>query len=1581
MYKKFLNIGVVVLVVLTIGISFLFISNVLASGQNPPTLTLSANPSTVEYGDSTTITWSTTYADNCTAFESWSGSKAVSGSQNIGNITSSGVYRLTCTGSGGSVTKDAYINIAASPKCGCYSSLVNSANAVGLPYCSVYNDNNYCRAEVAGGGWGYCNWQPMYDEYFSYCPTLGVSATPVSIFTNSTGTSTLTISSSDISGNITYSVNKPDGLTNTSVKNGFTNKSAEIEIIAGSTAGTYTVTVTASGTGTNGNSISTSKDILVTVTAAPTPTLTLTATPISLPINSTKTGNIIGVTASNISGNINLFKTLPNNISDVAIPDSIPSTSLSTSYSVTAGPNATTSGNPALVTISASAVGTDGSTVTKSIDVPVTVTAAAVPDPSGTISVAPTSCVIAIGASTCPTYVSWGTYDLIDGVTAEVTRNNPPNTHVSYAPNRSSYFHNINYGKTIFFLYHNGVELAKSEEITASCASGSTWNNTICATNTTVPTVVTSGAISVTSTSATIGGNVTSDGGSAIISRGTIIGQQQPTSDVPKTAEGGTTTGHFNQNKTNLTPETSYYYKAYAVNSVGTAYGDDVLFTTSAKLLSDLVASAPTSTTAVVGVAQTFSSTILNSGTASTGASFYNAFQIADDVSGVDPRSPESSSSMSALAVNGTGVASASHTFDTARTYSVRFCADSNTSFVGTITESNENNNCSAWTDVVVSDAPTAPTCTSPTSTNITQTSAVIGGNITSSGGSAINSRGTILSLADANIPKTAEGGTTTGVFTQSKTSLTPGTTYHYKAYATNAIGTGYCPDSTFTTLPPDSCGAGSSSTPQLTEPTGTNACTTGIYANSPADTTTAGSQAWNWSCGTVTTCSAPKYGCTTVTDTNYNATGPNNIYNCALTCANGATNYPTCSTHTITFDGNGSTGGSTASQTIPEGNSVNLRANGFTKTGYSFAGWATTSTGVVSYIDQASYSMGSGDVTLYAKWNQGDSCGTYSGITPRLTEPTTNPTACNPGTYANSPADTTTAGSQAWNWSCGTVTTCSAPKYGCTTVTDTNYNATGPNNIYNCALTCANGATNYPTCSLLPTVTTSSITNITQTTATGGGNVTSDGGATVSVSGLVWSTSSNPTTADSKTTNGWALGGPWTSNITGLTANTLYHVRAYATNSVGTSYGADVTFTTTSVAPVSPTVTTSAITNITQTTATGGGNVTSDGGATVSVSGLVWSTSSNPTTADSKTTNGWALGGPWTSNITGLTANTLYHVRAYATNSVGTSYGADVTFTTTDTSCSAPLTQNVTVACDLQNGVAASSGSVIRSQTKVYPDCTFGTPVTVNNSTYVSDNCVYPTIVNGACSSPVAHYNCLTGSLSNSSEDANSYTWNCIGSSSGSTAFCSESKNNDVILPTGTMSATACSILEDASSCNSTLSWSIDNPTGSSAITSSINDAGASAPNTEVVTGIAVTGSHSVVVPYNSRAFYLYNQGSPNALSQIIVNVDCATGTYWNDTKCVKNNITPSPTVTITATPSLIAKGKSSTLTWSSTHADSCSGANFSTDGATLGTVSVSPTVTTTYGINCVNVNAQTSDHTTVTVTVGGKQPIYKEQ
>lgn len=96
--------------------------------------------------------------------------------------------------------------------------------------------------------------------------------------------------------------------------------------------------------------------------------------------------------------------------------------------------------------------------------------------------------------------------------------------------------------------------------------------------------------------------------------------------------------------------------------------------------------------------------------------------------------------------------------------------------------------------------------------------------------------------------------------------------------------------------------------------------------------------------------------------------------------------------------------------------------------------------------------------------------------------------------------------------------------------------------------------------------------------------------------------------------------------------------------------------------APQTPTVTTQAVTNIAETTATGNGTVVSDGGSTITQRGVCWSTSANPTTSNSTATTSGTTG-VYSVSMTGLTDNTLYHVRAYAINANGTAYGSDVTF------------------------------------------------------------------------------------------------------------------------------------------------------------------------------------------------------------------------------------------------------------------------------------------------------------------------------
>jgi len=93
--------------------------------------------------------------------------------------------------------------------------------------------------------------------------------------------------------------------------------------------------------------------------------------------------------------------------------------------------------------------------------------------------------------------------------------------------------------------------------------------------------------------------------------------------------------------------------------------------------------------------------------------------------------------------------------------------------------------------------------------------------------------------------------------------------------------------------------------------------------------------------------------------------------------------------------------------------------------------------------------------------------------------------------------------------------------------------------------------------------------------------------------------------------------------------------------------------------------ISTLAVGNINATTATSGGNISSNGGTSVTQRGVCWSTTSNPTTANNTTNNGSGTGS-FTSNINGLTANSIYYIRAYAINSAGTTYGNELSFTTT---------------------------------------------------------------------------------------------------------------------------------------------------------------------------------------------------------------------------------------------------------------------------------------------------------------------------
>lgn len=176
------------------------------------------------------------------------------------------------------------------------------------------------------------------------------------------------------------------------------------------------------------------------------------------------------------------------------------------------------------------------------------------------------------------------------------------------------------------------------------------------------------------------------------------------------------------------------------------------------------------------------------------------------------------------------------------------------------------------------------------------------------------------------------------------------------------------------------------------------------------------------------------------------------------------------------------------------------------------------------------------------------------------------------------------------------------------------------------------------------------------------GGEVTSDEGFAVTARGVCWNTQPKPTIADSHTTDGTGVG-TFQSMMTKLDENTTYYVRAYATNKNGTNYGEQITVTTNEGLPV---VTTHAPTDIVVNAASAGGYIISNNGYAITARGICYSTAENPTTDDSRIEVGNGVGRFYT-RITGLSKNTTYYVRAYASNINGTVYGEQRTFTTQD--------------------------------------------------------------------------------------------------------------------------------------------------------------------------------------------------------------------------------------------------------------------------------------------------------------------------
>jgi uncharacterized protein (TIGR02145 family) len=227
--------------------------------------------------------------------------------------------------------------------------------------------------------------------------------------------------------------------------------------------------------------------------------------------------------------------------------------------------------------------------------------------------------------------------------------------------------------------------------------------------------------------------------------------------------------------------------------------------------------------------------------------------------------------------------------------------------------------------------------------------------------------------------------------------------------------------------------------------------------------------------------------------------------------------------------------------------------------------------------------------------------------------------------------------------------------------------------------------------------LTTADVVDLTSTSARSGGNITDDGGSIVKARGVCWSKNPGPTIDDLKTTNG-SGNGTFSSDLKNLDPNTVYYVRAYAINDVGESYGNPIKFTT---KDGNATLITEVASNIKATSATSGGTISDDGGSAIKVRGICWSLSENPTINDNKITSGSGTGS-FSANMTNLLPGKKYYVRAYATNSVTTTYGDQQSFTTRDGNAkltTANITGILTSSANSGGSISDDGGSPVTAR------------------------------------------------------------------------------------------------------------------------------------------------------------------------------------------------------------------------------------------------------------------------------------------
>jgi len=743
-----------------------------------------------------------------------------------------------------------------------------------------------------------------------------------------------------------------------------------------------------------------------------------------------------------------------------------------------------------------------------------------------------------------------------------------------------------------------------------------------------VLTLTTSSISGITTTTATSGGNITSDGGKTITTRGVVWSTSaNPTTTLTTKTSDGTGTGSFTSSLTNLTPKTTYYVRSYATNSAGTGYGNEITFTTSD---STIVMGIPCSGTPTVkdidgntyntvqigtqcwtkenlrvtkyrdgtvipldesggtvgnGTGQTYSSRTTGARTVyghsaanlTTYGYLYNWYAVAD-TKGLCPfgwHVPSDGEWTTLTTYLGGESVAGGKMKTTGTTYwntpntgatnesgfsglpggarlgiNIGFSGVKNDALFWSATESdflflfrgllfnsgsvNRSDyfkqggfsvRCLKDTFSIVS----IPSLTTIAIAAISNNSSKAGGNITSDGGASISARGVVWSTSTnptITLTTKTSNGTGTGSFSSFLTNLTPKTTYYVRAYATNSTGTGYGNEITFTTT--DSSivmGIPCPGTPTVKDIDGNTYNTVQI-----------GTQCW-----TKENLRVSKYRDGTI----------------------------------IPLDESGGTNGDefgekwsirTEGARTSLGNSVgNFQVFGYLYNWYTIenqkgicpVGWHSPNNKEWNILNEF---LG-GDFISGIKlkdtlfWN----------IDPNNISTNESGFSALPGGWRSSTGSFTKTNNgpprEGSFWSLSdTIDFYEFAWYRKVELTNNRFISEKQSKLAGFSVRCLKDTFSIVT---IPTLTTTAINAITTTSATSGGIIISDGGVSIIARGVVWSTTANPTiTLTTKTSDGTGTGS-FSSTLFNLTSKTTYYVRAYATNSAGTGYGNEISFTT----------------------------------------------------------------------------------------------------------------------------------------------------------------------------------------------------------------------------------------------------------------------------------------------------------------------------------------------------------------------------------------------------------------------------------